>query len=145
MRRRLAAGLLALPLVALASCDDPTDPTTDATCGELRNDPRTADVFEWLAAPSGAPKDLGGMTADQALALARKFEARGARRLLAVGNTATRSRGLLIELPDDPTARLAIFQLYADQVRNRGLAPQTDHGQKYLLVPWGLGPRAERP
>jgi hypothetical protein len=141
--------LLALALVPVASCaDPPTDPVDDAACRKLLAAPESQDAYDWLKT-SPLLKKPGGMTTEQALALAHTFELAGAARLTAVRVRALgppgaaageASEGVVVTLPAEPAARLAIFRLYAKQLRNYGGTPRADAGQRFLYVPWTREP-----
>ncbi|MCA1685236.1 MAG: hypothetical protein LC745_04500 [Planctomycetia bacterium] len=140
-----AAALALATLGLLASCgDNPSDPFDDAACERLIKDAGGVDAFDWLKAPSATPKRVGDMAVEDALALAYELEARGAERIVAVStapkspdrNPDLESEGVVIRLPDDPRKRLALFRLYADQIRGYSFQPRADTGQRYLVVPW---------
>jgi hypothetical protein len=138
------AALAGASLVSSASCGgDLPDPHDDASCVRELNDPDNADAIEWLKAPSAHPKRLGNLTADQGLAFASRLEALGARRIVAVLRSKAKGAsspegavGLVVQLPDDPRNRLAVFRLYSQQIRTVDYAPRPDTGQKYLYIPW---------
>jgi len=141
--------LIAVPAVALCalgSCgDSPPDPFDAAFCEKALNDPESADAYDWLKAPAPVPRRPGSMTVDEALSVAHHFEARGAERIVAVGNRKIEPRsgasylsslGLVLRLPEDPVKRLQVFRLYAEQIRNNGYTPRADTGQNVLFIPW---------
>ena len=144
-RRPLRALALLMPLAAVvAACAaEPVDTATDATCAALLRDPDSLDANDWLKAASPLPKHPGTMTPDDALGLVSRLVFAGAPRIVAAQVKKVRapvpgefSRGAVVTLPDDPAQRLAIFRLYATQVRAQGQTPRADSGQKYLYVPW---------
>src|SRR5438874_10474046 len=86
-RNRFAAvlGLAAAALGLLVSCDDGEPiPFDDVACEKLLKAPGAVDASEWLRTPPG-PNMLGAMTTEEGLAFASKLDARGAKRVVAVG------------------------------------------------------------
>lgn len=147
MPSRLLLPFAVVAAMTMSSCGgEPTDPIDDAECATMLNDPDNADALDWLKAPSPVPRRAGRLSVDEALALVHKYDSRGAVRLIAFNNVKLGppavkkpylySHGLLIQLPDDPARRYAVFTLYAEQVRDNGFAPRADTGQKYLFVHW---------
>ena len=157
-RKSLPFGLLAMLVLALALWSTvgswstgPLDTMDDPKCEALLNDPESVDAIEWLKTPTEQPRRVGSMTVDEALGLAYKLQELGATRITAnrldpivrssEGNpektsTGQESRGVVLQLPENPAQRLALFHLYAKLVSNAGQTPRADVGQKYLFVPW---------
>lgn len=134
---------LAIAAVALASCGEVPDAHDDARCLAAINDPESINAFEWFKGPYGGPKIVGGWSTDEGLAFAHQLEAKGAKRVVAVGihrvtqpdHPHQSADALVVELPDDPRQRLALFKLYAMMVRRDGVIPLGDDGQKYVYLP----------
>jgi hypothetical protein len=143
-RRRpgLAAALAVTSLVALASCgNEELGRFDDAFCKSALEDPESVDAFEWFKDPHGGQKRLGDWSTDEGLAFAHQLEARGAKRVVAVGIRRDpgpqgdhHADGLVVVLPDDFIRRRSLFELYARMVRSRGFEPQADREQKYVYV-----------
>lgn len=110
----------------------------DAFCRAALKNPARAEAMEWLRISSNEAKHLGTMSVDQSLAFVHRLDSAGARRLTVVGlepRSASSDLALVVELPSDPNSRLAVFQLYAKQVRSLGFPPMADFGQSYLYLP----------
>ena len=150
--RRLSAvvalGLAAVGMGWFLSCgDDQEFPFDDATCETALKGEDAVAADEWLKDPYGGEKRIGGWSTDLGLAFYHELEARGAVRIVAVGVSKRPGRepseeaiGLVVQLPDDPAKRRALFELHARQVRGAGYKPRADRGQKYLLFGWKPGP-----
>ncbi len=134
-RRFFGLGLASLALI-WPGCAEPTDSTDDALCVRLIQGPDSFPAVEWLKTPSAIPKQPGGLSTVDALALVSRLEEAGAVRSTAVGVRESDSSGIVIQLPDDPSKRLAVFRLCDKLARVGGLAGQRDIGQRYLHVPW---------
>ena len=139
-----AAIALCLALVlspSLPSCSDDSDPNDDAKCQSMSSNPANAEAFEWLKAPVPRPNRLEGLSNEASLALAYELQSRGVLKVVAALSTdpATTpwvdARGLVVQLPADPKNRMAVFNLYAKQVRLYGFTPRADTGQKFLFIP----------
>ncbi|GAC1464382.1 MAG: hypothetical protein NVSMB9_02990 [Isosphaeraceae bacterium] len=126
----------------LASCGkEPLDPFDQPSCESALNDPESIDAIDWLKTPSRHLKQVAGTSTSESLAFAETLAARGARRIVAVrvrvvseSPPLQHAEGLIIELPDEPGLRLALFRLYAQQTRAAGFSPRADTGQKYLFI-----------
>ena len=131
-------------LGALGSCGvDQKIGWNDLACEKAMNEAESVDAFDWFKDPTGGPKRLGKWSNDEGLAFAETLQMKGAKRVVTVGvsrrkgaDEHERARGLVVELPADPSARLSLFKLYAEQVRAQGFAPQADAGQMFLYLPW---------
>jgi hypothetical protein len=138
----LIAPVLWLTLVSWTA--SPIDTMDDPKCEAILNDPESVDAIEWLKTPTAQPRIVGSMAVDDALALAYKLQQSGASRITAdrkahdpaTAPTREESRGIVIQIPEGPQQRLELFRLYAKLLRNAGVTPNADNGQKYLFVPW---------
>ena len=117
------------------------------------DDPESVDAFDWLKAPAPVPKRPGGRADRRGPGPRPRVRgARGdaaGRRRQPDGRAAGRDgavrclpRAWSSSCPTSPAKRLAVFQLYAEQVRNDGYTPRADTGQKYLFFPWTRTSRA---
>lgn len=134
--RRLLGLCLASLALTWPSCAEPTDSSDDALCLRLIQVPDSFEAVEWLKTPSATPKQPGGLSTVDALALVSRLDQAGAVRSTAVGIRESDSSGIVVELPADPSKRLAVFRLCDKLARVGGLAGQRDLGQRYLHVPW---------
>ena len=143
--RPILAAVVVGALGALASCggDRSLSAWDDAACAAALKGPDAVDAFTWFKDPYGGPKRLGAFSNDEGLAFAYALEMKGAKRVVAVGvarvtgpDAHERAAGLVVELPDEPEKRLALFRMGADQVRSRGYRAQPDVDQTYLYLPW---------
>jgi hypothetical protein len=138
-RPRRPAPVLALTIF-LGSCGvaDRFPPDRDA-CDRALRDPEAVDALEWLKTPPG-PNQLGALSTDDGLALVAKLDMRGADRIVVVeprkrsGEAGQVCKGLAFRLPSDASRRLAVFKLYALQVRAEGYTPRADTGQDCLYI-----------
>ena len=99
------------------------------------------ELVSWLAKATKREKELGEMSKSQALKLARKLYAVGARRVWATRieqdeDGAQYSKRLIIALPDAPAKRGKIYDLCADPARPfiGGSGPAIAVGKNFMSV-----------
>lgn len=138
-RRRLRLVLVFAAAAAAFGCsDEGLERYDDTFCRAALKEPGTAEAMEWLRISSNEPKHLGAMSVDESLAFVHRLDAAGARRVMVVGlgpQAKPSDLALVIELPNDPRQRLAVFELYAKTARLEGFKPPADLGQAYLYLP----------
>ena len=134
---RLSAAEKAMLPLERAKCllesaeDEPDEGTRTSMVGEAK-----VAFDNFLATSANHPR-----ASEASLALAYELQSRGALKVVAALSTdpATTpwvdARGLVVQLPADPKKRLAVFNLYAKQVRLYGFTPRADTGQKFLFIP----------
>ena len=134
-------GLAVVLVVSACSGRSALAPWHDVDCVRALQGSDHAPAVEWLKDPFGGPKTLGRLSAEEALALVDALDTRGAKRIEAVRvekrqgpEPSQSSPGLVVEVPDEPARRKAIFQLYAKVVRESGYEPRKDEGQQFLYV-----------
>jgi hypothetical protein len=149
---------IAAPLASLvwllASCSgDGGDPRDDRFCENALKSANSLDALDWLKTPAPGAIWLIGRGRDDSMAFAHELEIKGAKRIVAVAvrtvpgpppapetpgagaESYQTADGLVVELPEDPSKRLAIFRLYAKQARDGGYEPRSDSNQKYVFIP----------
>jgi len=95
------------------------------------------EAIKWLtSAPAGVYRNIGEMTDKESIAYVRKLYKLGAREVilaeLQLGGEYESTNNVLITLPDDRSARRAIYEFETDRVEEMGFEQDPDIGQKYL-------------
>lgn len=89
------------------------------------------DLADWLGAHEG--RMLMGMTRQQALSMGDHLKRMGAKRVCAFKGGVI-AISIMVELPDAPAQRQAIFDWWQDSWVSYENKVTTDVGQKYLLI-----------
>ena len=110
---------------------------TDEFTRKLLRKPK-AEAASWLdGATPAAQRVLGEMTHSAAVKFVRRIYAAGALDVVAVDikpwQSGDCSSAVLIELPDDPTARERLFELQRKTVERQGFDGTADEGQSHLF------------
>jgi hypothetical protein len=92
------------------------------------------DVHAWFQ--EDPSRIMGPWTQTQALSQADRWQQQGAKQVLAFGSRI--SMVAVIELPDDPAKRKALFDWQAQWHREHLTKVWTDVGQKYLMIRLGI-------
>lgn len=97
------------------------------------------EALQWLTgAKAGVHRNIGEMTERQSSAYIRRLYRHGATEVFVVQIGVNRefesTDTLILTLPDDPTARKAIFDAEGDRTEKMGYEREEDHGQRHLLI-----------
>ena len=106
----------------------------DADIQAKMNDEYCKEIHAWFQEDSS--RIMGPWTQSQALNQADHWQQMGAKQVFALGSRM--STVAVIELPDDPAKRKALFDWQADWHRNHFQKVWTDVGQKYLMIRLGI-------
>ena len=98
------------------------------------NDEYHKEIHDWYKEDES--RMLGSWSEEQALTYADRWQKEGAKQVIAFGSKM--SLELVIELPDDPAQRKAIFDWQAQWHSEHFQKVWTDVGQKYLMIRMGL-------
>lgn len=114
----------------------PTGPQLgeDADIQAKMQDEYCKEIHAWFQEDS--TRIMGPWSESQALSHADQWQQMGAKQVLALGSRL--SMVAVIELPDDPAKRKALFDWQAEWHRNHLTKVWTDVGQKYLMIRLGV-------
>ena len=95
------------------------------------------EAIKWLtSAPAGVYRNIGEMTDKESISYVRKLYKLGAREVilaeLQLGEVYESTNNVLITLPENRSARRAIYEFETDRVEEMGFEQDLDSGQKYL-------------
>lgn len=95
------------------------------------------EALKWLTSASGGVyRNIGEMTDKESVAYVRKLYKLGAEEVVVAelqrNGEYESTNNVVLTLPDDRSARRAIFEFETDRVEEMGFEQDPDTGQKYL-------------
>lgn len=96
-----------------------------------------AEALKWLtSSPAGVYRNIGEMTDKESIAYVRRLYRLGAREVVIAelqrNGEYESTNNVVLTLPDDRSARRAIFEFETDRVEEMGFEQDSDTGQKHL-------------
>lgn len=109
---------------------------------QLSNTPHKQEALSWLQQTDGKERTVGDGDLDEpaSLQMVKDLYQRGAVHVTAIDIDADThmetTRTLIVEMPQQETARKRLLQIEAKVAAIGGFDPVTDQGQQYLMLHW---------